>query len=92
MSKKILNPKTGRMVDINGVIGRKIVLDKMKKKKKNIKKKEMTKKPKRSNHKSKKVSWIWGGSRYYGTLIPSKETSTHRYARTHNGKIKSLPK
>ena len=25
-------------------------------------------------------------------LIPSKETKTHRYARTTNGKIKSLPK
>ena len=91
MSKKILNPKTGRMVDINGVIGRKIVLDKKKKKMKKMKK-EMKKKPKKSTHKSKKVSWIWGGSRYYGTLIPSKETNTHRYARTHNGKIKSLPK
>jgi len=41
---------------------------------------------------TKKVSWIYGGKRYSGTLIPSKETSTHRYARTHNGKIKSLPK
>tara|TARA_Y100000401_G_scaffold56617_1_gene44831 strand:+ start:517 stop:2730 length:2214 start_codon:yes stop_codon:yes gene_type:complete len=38
------------------------------------------------------VSWNWGGKKYSGTLIPSKETSTHRYARTHNGKIKSLPK
>ena len=90
MSKKILNPKTGRMVDINGVVGRKIVLDKKMKKMKM--KKKTTTKAKRSNHKSKTVSWIWGGSRYYGTLIPSKETSTHRYARTHNGKIKSLPK
>tara|TARA_B100000424_G_C22909736_1_gene483987 strand:- start:1011 stop:1151 length:141 start_codon:yes stop_codon:yes gene_type:complete len=40
----------------------------------------------------KVVSWMWRGKRYYGTLIPSKETKTHRYARTHNGKIKSLPK
>ncbi len=38
------------------------------------------------------VSWMFGGKKYSGTLIPSKETSTHRYARTHNGKIKSLPK
>ena len=38
------------------------------------------------------VSWKYGGKTYHGTLIPSKETSTHRYARTHNGKIKSLPK
>ena len=38
------------------------------------------------------VSWRYGGKTYHGTLIPSKETSTHRYARTHNGKIKSLPK
>tara|TARA_R100001440_G_scaffold21669_1_gene35594 strand:- start:271 stop:1134 length:864 start_codon:yes stop_codon:yes gene_type:complete len=35
---------------------------------------------------------MFGGKKYSGTLIPSKETSTHRYARTHNGKIKSLPK
>ena len=26
------------------------------------------------------------------SLIPSRETATHRYARTHNGKIKVLPK
>ena len=41
---------------------------------------------------SKKVSWKWKGETYYGTLIPSMETKTHRYARTENGKIKSLPK
>lgn len=40
----------------------------------------------------KKESWKWGGKTYSGTLIPSRETSTHRYARTKNGKIKSLPK
>jgi len=40
----------------------------------------------------KKVSWKYGKGTYSGELIPSKETSTHRYARTHNGKIKSLPK
>jgi len=39
-----------------------------------------------------KVSWNYGGKKYSGTLIPSRETSTHRYARTENGKIKSLPK
>ena len=39
-----------------------------------------------------KVSWIYGGKRYSGTLINSKETKTHRYARTQNGNIKSLPK
>jgi hypothetical protein len=38
------------------------------------------------------VSWKYGSGTYHGTLIPSKETSTHRYARTHNNKIKSLPK
>ena len=38
------------------------------------------------------VSWKYGGKTYHGTLIPSMETKTHRYARTHNGKIKSLPK
>ena len=40
----------------------------------------------------KKVSWKYGDGTYSGDLIPSMETSTHRYARTHNGKIKSLPK
>jgi len=40
----------------------------------------------------KKVSWKYGKGTYSGELIPSKETATHRYARTHNGKIKSLPK
>ena len=40
----------------------------------------------------KKVSWKYGSGTYSGTLIPSMETETHRYARTHNGKIKSLPK
>mgnify|MGYP003115370197 FL=1 len=38
------------------------------------------------------VSWKYGGKTYSGTLIPSMETETHRYARTENGKIKSLPK
>jgi hypothetical protein len=41
---------------------------------------------------NKKVSWKYGGKTYSGDLIPSMETKTHRYARTHNGKIKSLPK
>ncbi len=41
---------------------------------------------------NKKVSWKYGKGTYSGDLIPSMETSTHRYARTHNGKIKSLPK
>lgn len=40
----------------------------------------------------KKVSWTWGGKKYSGTLIPSKETKDARYARTENGKIKKLPK
>ncbi len=39
-----------------------------------------------------KVSWMWRGKKYYGTLIPSRETATNRYARTENGKIKTLPK
>jgi len=41
---------------------------------------------------AKTVSWKYGDGTYSGELIPSKETSTHRYARTENGKIKSLPK
>jgi len=40
----------------------------------------------------KTVSWKYGSGTYSGELIPSKETETHRYARTHNDKIKSLPK
>tara|TARA_R110000822_G_scaffold236843_1_gene367411 strand:+ start:217 stop:369 length:153 start_codon:yes stop_codon:yes gene_type:complete len=39
-----------------------------------------------------KVSWMWRGKRYYGTLIPSRETAKNRFARTQNGKIKTLPK
>tara|TARA_R110000772_G_scaffold263533_1_gene383339 strand:- start:5034 stop:5219 length:186 start_codon:yes stop_codon:yes gene_type:complete len=39
-----------------------------------------------------RVSWLWRGKRYYGTLIPSRETKDNRYARTENGKIKTLPK
>jgi len=41
---------------------------------------------------AKKVSWKWGNKTYSGTLIPSMETKTHRFARTKNGKIKKLPK
>ena len=36
------------------------------------------------------VSWMWGGKRYYGTLI--RETNTHKFARTKNGKIKKIKK
>jgi len=39
-----------------------------------------------------KVSWMWRGKKYSGTLIPSKEDKDNRYARTHNGNIKTLPK
>ena len=38
------------------------------------------------------VSWKWKGKSYSGTLIPSMETESNRYARTKNGKIKTLPK
>jgi hypothetical protein len=41
---------------------------------------------------SGKVSWQWGGKTHYGTLIPSRETKSARFARTENGKIKRLPK
>ena len=37
-----------------------------------------------------KVSWMWKGKRYYGTLI--RETKTHKFARTKNGKIKKIKK
>ena len=38
------------------------------------------------------VSWNWKGKSYSGTLIPSMETDKSRFARTKNGKIKTLPK
>jgi len=44
------------------------------------------------NRKAKTVSWMFGGKKYSGKEIKSKETSTHKYARTENGKIKILPK
>jgi|GEM_PF-1996355 hypothetical protein len=42
--------------------------------------------------KGKRVSWMYGGKKYYGTEIPSRETSEARYARTENGKIKKIIK
>jgi|TARA_R100001079_G_scaffold91838_1_gene54463 hypothetical protein len=39
---------------------------------------------------AKTVSWMWKGKRYYGTLI--RETKTHKFARTKNGKIKKIKK
>jgi len=39
-----------------------------------------------------KVEWKWCGQKCYGTLLPSKETKTHCYARTHKGNIKTLAK
>ena len=39
---------------------------------------------------AKKVSWTYGGKRYSGTLI--RETKTHKFARTSNGKIKKIAK
>ena len=38
------------------------------------------------------VSWQWKGNTYSGTLIPSMENEKNRYARTKNGKVKTLPK
>ena len=39
---------------------------------------------------AKRVSWMFGGKIYYGTLI--RETKTHKFARTQNGKIKKIKK
>ena len=39
-----------------------------------------------------KVQWKFGGRTCYGTLLPSKETKTHCYARTHKGNVKTLAK
>jgi hypothetical protein len=44
----------------------------------------------RLSGKMAKVSWMWGGKRYHGTLI--RETKTHKFARTENGKIKKIKK
>ncbi len=38
------------------------------------------------------VSWDFKGKSYSGTLIPSMEDENNRYARTHKGNIKTLPK
>ena len=40
----------------------------------------------------KRVTWKWGNQTHSGTLIPSMETKSARFARTKNGKIKRLPK
>lgn len=39
-----------------------------------------------------RVEWKFGGRLCYGTLLPSKETKTHCYARTHKGNVKTLAK
>lgn len=39
---------------------------------------------------SKKVSWMWGGKRYYGEKI--REDKDYIYARTHNNKTKKIKK
>jgi len=39
-----------------------------------------------------KVNWKWRGKTYSGELLPDREDKDNRYARTHNGKIKTLPK
>ena len=39
---------------------------------------------------AKRVSWMFGGKRYYGTLI--RETKTHKFARTQNGQVKKIKK
>ncbi len=37
---------------------------------------------------AKKVSWMFGGKRYYGKLI--RKTKEYIYALTHNGKVKKI--
>jgi len=39
-----------------------------------------------------RVQWKFGGHTCYGTLLPSKETKTHCFARTHKGNVKTLAK
>jgi len=62
------------------------------KKKSMVKKTQSTKDRLDEAEPKKRVSWMFGGKRYYGTLIPSREDKDNRYARTENGKIKVLPK
>jgi hypothetical protein len=38
------------------------------------------------------LTWKWGSKTYSGPEIKSMETSTHVFARTHNGKIKKIKK
>ena len=40
--------------------------------------------------KGRVVSWMFGGKKYYGRFL--RETDTHIFARTHNGKIKKIKK
>ena len=67
-----------------GTYGSKVGRPKKKKSKKKSKKKR------KEEIMAKTVSWMWGGKRYKGTLI--RETKTHKFARTHNGKIKKIKK
>ena len=39
-----------------------------------------------------RVEWKWGGMVCSGILIPSRETNTHCYAKTHKGNVKTLTK
>ena len=39
-----------------------------------------------------RVQWKFGGHICLGSLLPSKETHTHCYARTHKGNVKTLAK
>lgn len=41
---------------------------------------------------AKKICWNYGKGRYCGIEIPSRETKTHKFARTKNGKIKKIKK
>ena len=41
---------------------------------------------------AKKICWNYGKGRYCGIEIPSRETKTHKFARTNNGKIKKIKK
>eukprot|EP00536_Pseudo-nitzschia_multiseries_P010695 jgi/Psemu1/289225/fgenesh1_pg.336_\ len=60
-------------------------------KKKVQKEREQPKSGIKTNAKGK-VEWKFGGHTCYGTLLPSKETKTHCYARTHKGNVKTLAK
>ena len=47
-------------------------------------------KKKKPKAKGRRISWLFGGKRYFGNVI--RETASKIFARTHNGKVKVINK